>query len=56
MQKGTLMASDLRIGCVLMASGMAGISPASIIPYLYYPYLLGAFALLSILFNLKRAK
>ena len=41
---------------LLMASGMAGISPASIIPYLYYPYLLGAFALLSILFNLKRAK
>ena len=40
---------------LLMASGMAGISPASIIPYLYYPFLLGGFALLSILFSLRRS-
>ncbi len=41
---------------LLMAAGLASISPAAIIPYLYYPYLLGAFALLSILAGFFRRK
>ena len=38
---------------MLMASGLAGVSAVSIIPHLYYPFLLGAAALVSIL--LRRA-
>ena len=34
-----------------MASGLGGISPIEIMQYLYYPYLLGAGALLAILFG-----
>ena len=34
---------------MLMASGLAGISAASMMEYLYYPYILGGVALLSIL-------
>ena len=41
---------------LLMAAGLASISPAAIIPYLYYPYLLGAFALLTILAGYFRRK
>ena len=36
---------------MLMAAGLASISPASIIVYLYYPMVMGLFALLSILFR-----
>lgn len=36
---------------MLMAAGLASISPASIIIYLYYPMVMGLFALLSILFR-----
>ena len=39
---------------MLMAAGLASISPASIIPYLYYPMMMGIFALLSIIFRLPR--
>lgn len=34
---------------LLIASGLAAISPIEIIPYLYYPFLMGAFAILSII-------
>ena len=34
---------------LLMAGGLAALNPISIIPYLYYPFLLGIMALLSIL-------
>lgn len=34
---------------MLMAAGLAAISPVSIIKYLYYPFVMGAFALLAIL-------
>ncbi len=39
---------------MLMAAGLASISPASIIPYLYYPMTMGLFALLCIVFRLPR--
>lgn len=39
---------------MLMAAGLASISPLSIIRYLYYPLLLGLFALLAILFRFPR--
>ena len=39
---------------MLMAAGLAAISPASIIGYLYYPMTMGLFALLSILFRFPR--
>ncbi len=39
---------------MLMAAGLASLSPASIIPYLYYPVMMGIFALLSIIFRLPR--
>ena len=39
---------------MLMAAGLASISPASIVPYLYYPMVMGLFALLSILFRYPR--
>ena len=38
---------------LLMASGLAGISPAAIIPYLYYPFLMGLCAVVSIVFDRK---
>ena len=38
---------------LLMAAGLAGISPAAIIPHLYYPFLMGLCAILSILFERK---
>ena len=37
----------------MMAAGLAGISPAAIIPFLYYPFLMGLCAILSILFDRK---
>lgn len=36
---------------LLMAAGLAGISPVSIIPNLYYPFIMGTCALLAILFR-----
>ena len=39
---------------ILMASGLAGISAASLLPYMYYPYIMGVFAILSILFRFPR--
>ena len=39
---------------MLMAAGLASISPASIIGYLYYPMIMGLFALLSILLRYPR--
>ena len=39
---------------LLMASGLAAISPAAIIPYLYYPFLMGLCAILSIVFDRQR--
>lgn len=41
---------------ILMAAGMFGISPASIIPMLYYPIVMGMFAILSIAFDYPRFK
>ena len=39
---------------LLMASGLVGISPAAIIPHLYYPFLMGLCAIGSILFERKK--
>ncbi|WP_418818541.1 Na+/H+ antiporter NhaC family protein [Paraprevotella clara] len=39
---------------LLMAAGLASINPIDIIPYLYYPFIMGACALLSILFRYPR--
>ena len=39
---------------LLMASGLAAINPVSIIPYLYYPFIMGGCALLSILLRYPR--
>lgn len=36
---------------LLMASGLAGIDSVSIIPFLYYPFVMGACAILSIVFD-----
>lgn len=41
---------------LLIAGGLAGISSASIIPHLYYPFLMGLMAILSILFGFPRQK
>ena len=40
---------------LLMASSLAGISALSIIPYLYYPMLMGVIVLLTIVFNGRRS-
>lgn len=39
---------------LLMASGLAGVSSISIIGYLYYPFVMGAFAICAILLRLPR--
>ena len=39
---------------MLIAAGLASLNPVSILPYLYYPFVLGIFALLSILFRYPR--
>lgn len=39
---------------LLMAAGLSGVSSISIIGYLYYPFVMGLFALLAILFRLPR--
>jgi Na+/H+ antiporter NhaC len=39
---------------ILMAAGLASINPVSIVPYLYYPYLMGICALLAIFLRIPR--
>ncbi len=39
---------------LLMAAGLASVSPMAIIPYLYYPMLIGVMVVLSILFRFPR--
>lgn len=39
---------------LLIASGLAAINPIDIIPYLYYPFIMGVFAILSIVFKYPR--
>ena len=39
---------------VLMAAGLAGVNPVGIIPYLYYPYLLGIVTILAIIIRYPR--
>lgn len=39
---------------LLMAAGLASVSPIAILPHLYYPFIMGACALLSILFRHPR--
>ena len=39
---------------ILMAAGLAGVSSLSVIRYLYYPLIMGLFALGAILFRLPR--
>ena len=41
---------------LLMASGLAHISPIEIIPHLYYPMAIGAMVVLSIIFQFPRIK
>jgi Na+/H+ antiporter NhaC len=36
---------------LLIAAGLCGLSSVNIIPYLFYPYLLGVFVVLSIVFR-----
>lgn len=38
---------------LLIAAGLASINPLDIIPFLYYPYILGAFTIMYILFHKK---
>ena len=39
---------------MLMAAGLAGLNPMAILPYLYYPFVLGLTALLAILLRYPR--
>lgn len=39
---------------VLMAAGLSSVAPTAIIPYLYYPFIMGGCALLAILLDLPR--
>ena len=39
---------------LLMASGLAAVSPVAIIPHLYYPVLIGVMVMLSIIFRIPR--
>lgn len=39
---------------LLMAASLAALSPVEIIPYLFYPFTMGAFALIAILFHYPR--
>jgi len=41
---------------LLMASGLAHISPIEIIPHLYYPMAIGVMVVLSIIFQFPRIK
>jgi Na+/H+ antiporter NhaC len=39
---------------LLIAAGLASINPLDIIPYLYYPYILGAITFINIIFHKKK--
>lgn len=39
---------------LLIAAGLASVNPLEIIPYLYYPYILGGMTILNILFHKKK--
>jgi len=39
---------------LLMAAGLAGVSSISIIGYLYYPFVMGTFAILAIIFRFPK--
>ncbi|MGN1263309.1 MAG: Na+/H+ antiporter NhaC family protein, partial [Prevotella sp.] len=39
---------------LLMAAGLAAVNPVSIIPYLYYPFCIGAIAIFAIIFRYPR--
>ena len=39
---------------LLMAAGLAAISPVEIIPHLYYPFLIGCMVVISIIFKFPR--
>ena len=41
---------------LLMASGLAGVSPIEIIPHLYYPMAIGVMVVLSIVFQFPRIR
>lgn len=41
---------------LLIASGLSQVAATSLMPYLYYPYILGAFALISILTGFPKTK
>ncbi len=41
---------------MLIACGLASLNPFSIIPYLYYPFIMGVFAIAAILFGYPRLK
>lgn len=41
---------------LLMAAGIAGISTTAIIPHLYYPFIMGGCAVISIIFNYPRSR
>ncbi len=41
---------------LLMAAGLASVSPVAIIPHLYYPMLIGIMVILSIIFRIPRCK
>ena len=40
---------------LLMAAGLASVSPVQIIPYLYYPFIMGLCALLAIVLRYPRS-
>ena len=39
---------------LLIAAGLASINPLDIIPYLYYPYILGTITIINIIFHKKK--
>ena len=39
---------------ILMASGLSGVSGISIVGFMFYPFMMGAFAILSIIFRYPR--
>ena len=39
---------------LLMAAGLASVSPVEIIPHLYYPFIMGGCAILAIIFQFPR--
>ena len=41
---------------LLMAASLTGLAPTDIIPFLYYPFIMGACAIVSIIFNYPHGK